>query len=104
MTDLAERQLAEPLGDGRGRTYELAPSADQNLRSVMPATRTKNSEVVLSLLADGPLGIKALADIGGLSERQVRYAVARLRDAGAVELLGGIGRSGTVYRRTDQHG
>ncbi len=102
LTDLVERQLAEPLGDGRGRTYRLEPSADQSPHVAKPADRTKNSEVVLSLLSDGPLGIKALADAGGLSERQVRYAVGRLRDTGAVELLGGAGRPGTVYRRVDQ--
>ncbi|WP_108492028.1 ATP-binding protein [Promicromonospora sp. AC04] len=104
LTDLVERQLAEPLGDGRGRAYRLGPAADQGSREVKPADHTKNSQVILSLLADGPLGVKALADASGLSERQVRYAVARLRDTGAVELLGGTGRAGTVYRRTDQTG
>lgn len=105
LADLSERQLAEPHGDGRGRTYRLGPAAAAtDPPSPLPVSYPKHGEVVLALLADGPLGIKALTDASGLSERQVRYVVGRLRDTGAVELLGGAGRAGTVYRRTDRTG
>ncbi|MBL0885888.1 ATP-binding protein [Myceligenerans indicum] len=98
LTDLVERGLAEAFGEGRGRVYRLGPAAGDRPHPVASATRSKHGDVIVMALIDGPRSIRELTDVTGLSERQVRYAVGRLRDAGEVDLLGGAGHRGTLYR------
>lgn len=98
LTDLSERGLAEALGEGRGRTYRLGPAAGQASPVSASEARSKHGDVIVHVLADGPRSMRELAEATGLSERQVRYTVGRLRDAGDIEVLGGVGQRGTLYR------
>lgn len=98
LADLAERGLAKAVGDGRARNYRLGPAAGE---APPPAAGAlpKHGNQVLAELDNGPLGISELAARLRLSDRQARYAVGRLRDLGLIEVLGGTGQRGTVYRR-----
>jgi ATP-dependent DNA helicase RecG len=99
LTDLVERELAEALGEGRGRAYRLRPAAEITFRTVpRPVKRPKHGDLILSILIDGPRSVRDLVEATGLSERQVSYTLARLREAGDVDLMGGAGRRGTLYR------
>ncbi|MFE3997858.1 ATP-binding protein [Nocardioides sp. YIM B13467] len=98
LTDLAERGLADPVGEGRGRTYRLGPTAGGVPPLAEGPPVPTNGADVLAELADGPLGISELTTRLSLSDRQVRYAVTRLRDLGLVDILGGTGQRRTVYR------
>lgn len=101
LTDLVERKLAVALGDGRGRTYQLGPAADVTFRIVpVPVKRPKHSDLILGILTDSPRSMRDLISATGLSERQVTYTLKRLRELGDVDLIGGPGQQGTVYRRT----
>ncbi|MEU4362766.1 ATP-binding protein [Promicromonospora sp. NPDC023987] len=101
LTDLVERKLAVALGDGRGRAYRLGPAAGPTFSLVpIPEKRPKHSDLILSILTDGPRSMRDLIDATGLTERQVSYTLKRLREIGDIDLLGGAGQRGTVYRRT----
>ena len=101
LTDLVERGLAKAVGDGRRRAYQLGPAAKITFQIVpIPVKPPKRGDLILGILADGPRSIRDLVDATDLSERQVGYTLKRLRELGAVDLLGGAGQRGTLYRRT----
>lgn len=121
LQDLVAKGAAHAQGERGGRTYSLAidlggrvPEQQQTLWSDEPSGEPdegddvakavgsprpiNNREVIVSLLEGGPKTVTDLVRATGLSERQVKYALSRLRDGGDVVLLGGTGKRDSRYR------
>jgi ATP-dependent DNA helicase RecG len=97
LGDLVERGLVVADGDRGGRVYRLA-LADAEGR--VARRRADHADAVLSQLAQGEQTIHELVLATGLSLRQVRYVLRKLRSASRVEIAsGGPGRH-TTYRVT----
>ncbi|MGP3966481.1 ATP-binding protein [Streptomyces sp. 6N223] len=98
LTGLVTAGLAEPVGEGGARAYQLAshgtrPSPDTATRSPRRYTsRRDNARKILDhLTREGPATLVELGAACGLSNRQTQYALDLLREQGDVELLGGRG-------------
>jgi ATP-dependent DNA helicase RecG len=94
LGELVDRGLADADGDRGGRTYRLGASLRGELRR--PQTN-----LVLGQLEHGERTVKEVVAGTGLSDRQVTYALRRLREGGRVEIAaGGPGRPTTYRLRT----
>lgn len=126
LQDLVSKGLAEARGE-RGQTSYGALPADRLMEgetsprvTVKPprgndevseaqealidgsdhlASVSVNAGVVWRELGDSPRKASELVARTGLTLRQVRYALARLADAGHVDSTGGQGMRNTTYRR-----
>lgn len=109
LMGLARMGAARPVGDGAGRAYEyrevsaasspmptrVKESADQGERTY--SDRQENAQRLHRLLSEhGPASIEALANATGMTRRQVRYALALLRDNNRVSVTGKDGQA-SVY-------
>jgi ATP-dependent DNA helicase RecG len=87
---LVQRELAVADGERGGRTYRIAGQ-------LIDPSPPDHARTVLSLLQAEPADVNRLTGATGLSKRQVRYALRKLREAGDVEILtGGRGQT-TLY-------
>jgi ATP-dependent DNA helicase RecG len=98
LRELVERGLADADGDRGGRIYRLGAS----LRGEDPIRprRGRQAQIgaVLSQLGQGERTVAEIVARAGLSERQVSYALSKLRAEGRAEVAsGGPGRV-TTYR------
>lgn len=60
---------------------------------------TKNEPLVLRVLdAEGVASFQTMLSASGLTQGQLRYALARSLETGVVEMVGAQGRKDTVYR------
>lgn len=102
LQQLIDEGLATMVGNRRSATYHLSDDFPGARRADEPADLdrlSKNARAVwLALTA--PMTLRELvAATDGLTERQVRYALTRLRDAGHVTLDGAVGDRNAPYRR-----
>lgn len=108
LQDLVDRQLAVMSGNRGTATYSLAPAHQAPAHSVSrPGASTPASGSSLGGQADTvhtalatPATFRELADSLPLSERQIRYALRVLREAGLVEFDGTRGSRTGKYART----
>lgn len=119
LQELVTQGAAQAQGERGGRTYSLArdlggravdqqeplwrddvPSGSERrdlpVVAAVPAV-VSNREVVVALLRTGPRSVNDLVEASALSERQVRYALGRLRERGDVVLRGGTGKRDSQY-------
>lgn len=120
MQHLVDSGFAVMTGDRGSASYSLAPSLAPGSRRAttaptlfddssdlddVPAEIAKisaNARAVWAAL-DSPRSINELIDRVSLSERQVRYALSRMRAAGAVSMAGTQGDRATRYRRRERY-
>lgn len=108
LTVLVRMGAARPVGDGAARAYEYREPAaspppaapvggkdDQGQRSY--GDRRENAQRLYRLLGEhGPASVEGLANTTGMTRRQVRYALALLRDNNRVSVTGKDGQA-SVY-------
>lgn len=95
---LVERGLADADGDRGGRIYRLGASLRRDGTAAARRPRRDHSATVLAQLAQGERTVYEIVVATALTERQVSYALRKLRAAGRVEIAsGGQGRH-TTYR------
>lgn len=116
MQHLVDRGFAVKTGDRGSAAYVLAPHlAEESPRTdtaptlvdgttdhvnVPPEIKriSENASTMWAAL-ETPKSINELIDRAALSERQVRYALSRMREAGVVSMEGSQGDRGAKYRR-----
>lgn len=100
LGELVDRGLADADGDRGGRTYRLGASLSAGPAMGPRRGRQAQIGVVLAQLGQGDRTVAEIVARTGLSERQVSYALSKLRTEGrAVLASGGPGRI-TTYRCT----
>jgi ATP-dependent DNA helicase RecG len=98
LSELVDRGLADGDGDRGGRIYRLGASLTPQGERKLRRPRQSQLGPVLAQLEQGERSVAAIVAGTELSQRQVSYALSRLRDAGRVEIaVGGQGRP-TLYR------
>ncbi|MDU5965159.1 MAG: ATP-binding protein [Actinomyces sp.] len=115
LADLVDRGLAARTSSGRGTTYgapdliEGAVANPARVESSGPAVAQassraegalglpRNADVVMDALRGGHGTRGEIAAATSLTDAQVRYALAGLRDAGLVQLVGGQGTRTSSY-------
>ena len=94
---LVDRGLAIADGDRGGRVYRLAVGSIES-EAAAAGRRNDQAESVLKQLAEGERTVNELVLATDLTQRQVSYALRKLRAAGIAEIAsGGRGRH-TTYR------
>lgn len=93
--------LWRPRRPNRARADTGSPA----LTPRKPQNRSRNEGLIFSALRKKTsLTMQALQETTGLSNGQVRYALKRPLETGAILRLGGQGHKGTVYQLSDGNG
>ncbi|MGH3246291.1 MAG: ATP-binding protein [Trebonia sp.] len=98
LTGMVHLGAARPVGVGAARAYEYrepGSSVDSHAdQSRAYGDRRENAEAVHVLLSEhGPASAESLAEATGMSRRQVRYALALLREENRISITDKHGQS-----------
>ncbi|HZV74433.1 MAG TPA: ATP-binding protein [Conexibacter sp.] len=97
---LVDRGLADADEDRGGRIYRLGASLGRDAATNARQERKAHTGAVLTQLRQGERTVYEIVAATGLTQRQIGYALQKLREAGEVEIAsGGQGRR-TTYRVT----
>ncbi|GAA2210651.1 hypothetical protein GCM10009850_061100 [Nonomuraea monospora] len=77
---------------------EEEPPSNKPVVSRRKGARRANADEIRGLLASGPVSAPRIREMTGLSERQVHYALALLKEEGDVILVGGRGDRHSMWQ------